>query len=150
MKTFLYILYAANLSGVVAQDEIPKAQIPPPLVVESKDGSFVYVSTLTESAVVSAGGAIPENGAWRTADVDLSQATDLAKVEFRKFFPNWEKHWLLDQARRVTLPTLGRVYEVEFKRIRDESDPLTRNQKGIRVFVLYDGSAVPLEKKPVK
>jgi hypothetical protein len=78
--------------------------------------------------------------------VGLTVAVERGTAAFAKLMPNWQEDWVLHSATRQTFASIGRVYRVQFVERVDEGSGPAEEFRGISVYVLFDGTVVPIEK----
>lgn len=150
MKAPLLLLTLLATTWTPAQETDAKHQStavplnPESLDLQETDGNHTYASTIHRTEVVKAGGEIPLRGEQRDEGVGLAVAVDRGTEAFAKLFPDWKKDWVLHQATRKTFPLLGRLYRIQFQRRIDLGNGPADEFKGISVYVLYDGTVVPI------
>jgi len=149
MKSPVLILMLVLLTVTMTRAEEPpgQEQAAKPWVERTflKGQLFCY-STLNRDQVQAAGGKIPIKGEKVDEGVGLAVAVERGTAAFAKLMPNWQEDWVLHSATRQTFASIGRVYRVQFvERVYDGGGP-AEEFRGISVYVLFDGTVVPIEK----
>jgi hypothetical protein len=149
MKSSALILTWFLLSTAITRAEGPPGQEQPvePLVLRTvlKGKPFAH-ATLNREQVLAAGGKIPRRGEKVDEGVGLTVAVERGTAAFAKLMPNWQEDWVLHSATRQTFASIGRVYRVQFVERVDEGSGPAEEFRGISVYVLFDGTVVPIEK----
>lgn len=119
-----------------------------PLVLQTVlKGKLFCHSTLDRDQVQAAGGKIPMRGEKVDEGVGLAVAVERGTAAFAKLMPKWEEDWVLHSATRQTFVNIGRVYRVRFVERDGEHSGAAEEFRGISVYVLFDGTVVPIERE---